>query len=560
MKIKFFPIAAVIAALSMFLLAPTYGQLTRADGPLSATAVGGISWQTIVNNGFVVPDGKPTFKKYDAPTINVNGIVAFRATTGEDLADIGIFYREFPKGPVYRFADTTTQVPYPNDIYGQFTAFPAVPRIAPNSDRIVASAFHTSVWSDPNAPVDAGLGTAGIYSLLNGQELMTGMTQLGGMPYLDQYRVPNTKATPFSAFPGTPAITDSGKLVFNGEYSEDSLLRSGIYFRQLYTQNGYGEAMTMLIADQRTLMPTNDPDAKIYEFGTFNSPTVYGDRVVFTGFDDPITRNAGGIFIANIEADPVIEKLVAIGDSFADLKIERIEQIGNDVSFDGQYVAFWASWGDVTRNIRLNCPTEGDPTLIAYCNGVDPASLYDKEKAVWYQTKDVPAYQGIFLYNIKEGTLYLAAKTGRRVSDFVFWNYSGDVNGADTPRWRPSVSLTTSNGDVVYKARFGKVDVDGRYYNPVDGLYMRDPVANTPVLMLVETGMEGSYIDPTTPMGATYSLPITNVDIDRDGFRGDKLAVLANMSDGNVLWGGIYYTDFNVIPTKAAVNTMTKTR
>jgi hypothetical protein len=77
--------------------------------------------------------------------------------------------------------------------------------------------------------------------------------------------------------------------------------------------------------------------------------------------------------------------------------------------------------------------------------------------------------------------------------------------------------------------------------------------------IVVETGMDGAYLDTSIPVHFRATLPITNVGIERDGFRGNMLAITATMDDGENNWGGVYLTNFDFeTTTKLSGNTSLK--
>ena len=58
--------------------------------------------------------------------------------------------------------------------------------------------------------------------------------------------------------------------------------------------------------------------------------------------------------------------------------------------------------------------------------------------------------------------------------------------------------------------------------------------------------MNSDVLDPSIPGGI---LPIVGVGIERDGFRGNKLAITASMADAENGWGGIYIANIDRGPT-----------
>lgn len=85
-----------------------------------------------------------------------------------------------------------------------------------------------------------------------------------------------------------------------------------------------------------------------------------------------------------------------------------------------------------------------------------------------------------------------------------------------------------------FKARTGITD---------NGIYLKEGAEKSPLLTLVKTGMDGTLfdseaIDPDTNM----VLPVTEMGIERDGFRGNSLAINVSMGTEEAGWAGIYLT------------------
>ena len=78
-----------------------------------------------------------------------------------------------------------------------------------------------------------------------------------------------------------------------------------------------------------------------------------------------------------------------------------------------------------------------------------------------------------------------------------------------------------------FKARTGELVDDGVYVDPVDGIYLgRGPGQGRPsIATVLDTTMDGQLLDPEAPAGST----ITELGLEREGLRGDWLAVSAKM-------------------------------
>ncbi len=66
---------------------------------------------------------------------------------------------------------------------------------------------------------------------------------------------------------------------------------------------------------------------------------------------------------------------------------------------------------------------------------------------------------------------------------------------------------------------------------------------------IVKTGMDGTAIDPKAvyidedePNVDSVSLPVTEMGIERDGFRGNSLVVNVSMGTEEAGWAGVYLT------------------
>lgn len=522
-------------------------------------ALAPIHWSTIVNNSFTMPNSERVFSSYGQPSINSIGTIAFRArSTGSGQRQTGIYYRQYPKGKIFEVADLTTFVPYPNNLETQFQEFSAIPRIAANTNYIATRGNHKPMYTYllPDGS-ETRVGTTGIYVQYNGGLLFTGTAKIGMAPGFSYHAVPGTDpAVAFDVYPGAPAISDNGSIAFKGNFTINNVGKTGIFYRDLVGTPGGGKESIVMIAGSDTDIPNAPPSFRAMTFGSTAPPSIYGDEVVFTGLDNEDNPNYGGIYLAPLAQAPKLRTLVGIGEPVPGVKMPELTRIGEGLSFDGRYVAFWGAWGNETKTVRLYCPVDGNVDIIAYCEGVDPNSVFDPKTGRWYQDKQVMRNQGIFLYDIYARHGYLISDTNSDFNDFTFWGYSGRPPGVgsdqvaegeeEPPRWRSTAFLAASDGMVVFKARTGVQNEVGEYINPIDGIYMRDGVSQTPITVLVETGMNSDVLDPSIPGGV---LPIVGVGIERDGFRGNKLAITASMADAENGWGGIYFANIERGPT-----------
>ena len=306
-----------------------------------------------------------------------------------------------------------------------------------------------------------------------------------------------------------------------------------------------GASPVRLIADNTS---TFIPDTGTV-FGSTAPPSAADGMAVFAGFDNEDDPTLGGIYLARLTgSEPPLATLVSIGEQVPGEASEaRFNRLGEGISFDGRFVAFWGAWGSATKTLVLQCPTEGSNDRVAYCNNQYPHGF----------TTHVPVHQGIFVYDRVTRQLRVVAKTPDDFDDFLYWNFSGHVPGTgegdgEPARWRSSAfvavsgladgSLIDAGFDVAFKARHGDV-VAGAYVDPVDGIYLRHGPGQSPLATLVETGMPGTTLDPEAVDSLTASaLPVTGMGIERDGFRGSSLVVSVSMGSEETGWAGIYMT------------------
>lgn len=565
-------------------------------GMSASAAAPVLQWTTVVNNGDYIPTdacapkisttGCRYFNGYNQPSVNKQGLVVMRARSrgeqGLGQPIHGIYIRDMskPNTPIVRILDRTTLVPQPNNLDTNFVETPAFPRIGIDSDTIATRANQQPVWEYtlPDGS-DTRAGTTGIYTNPFGP-LITGASNLGGVPDFSFFQVPELTGTPFDVFPGAPSVADNNVIVFKGNYTEGTTSRTGVYFRKLEDKaitGADGQQMTPAGGENPVIPIANTKETMIPGTGTlFGStapPSAAGDEAVFAGFDNEDQPTAGGIYLAHLVAYPTLKTLVKIGGQVpgepAGIGFERL---GEALSFDGRFVAFWGAWNVADSKILiLHCSSEGNQDRVAYC--LEHANNTDVQ---------VPVHQGIFVHDDVTGKTYVVAKTGEAssvFSDFVYWNYSGYVPGSESneeggepPRWRASsfVAVSGAPGSIIdlprnqasapqvmarqtkfrvaFKARKG-VLTDGAYQNPTDGIYLSEGPDITDFATLIETGMAGTQIDPQAVDPDTgEALPVTGVGIERDGFRGADLVINATMGNEEASWGGIYLTKINAVP------------
>lgn len=555
-------------------------------------------WQVVVNNGVVVPGDTRLFNSYNQPSVNVNRMVVFRGrskggTTGEPAH--GVFYRNMARGADLKtLFDRNTLVPQPNDVSSTFTEPPAFPRIDMWSNTIASRGSHQPAW-DYLLPdgTETRAGTTGIYTNPFG-DLIAGASNLGVVPDFGFFAAPGSGGVKFDVFPGAPAVADRRTLVFKGNYTvvENGLSvgKTGVYYRKLKDapigsgnlSPAGGTSPAILIANSDTVIPGSKGQVK---FGSTAPPSAVGPFAVFAGFDNEDNPTMGGIYGTLLTGPvPKLLPLVKIGAKVpGEATGALFNKLSEGLSYDGRFVGFWGAWGTDTKELILQCPTDGNKDIIAYCqelygDGINPGTI----SAGFHAT--VPVHQGIFIYDTVTGLTRSVAKTPNDFTDFVYWNFSGKApssggssegggseggDDGEPARWRSAEfvavsglvdgNLLNNNYDVAFKARTAEL-VNGSYANPIDGIYVRKgPDALQPFATVVVTGMDGTLVDPAAtyipvdesgnpiPGATPLPLPVTAMGVERDGFRSNVLAITVSMANDVAGWAGVYLT---TVPAK----------
>ncbi len=465
----------------------------------------------------------------------------------------GVYSRDMARnGPVIPIFDRNTLVPQPNNLGSTFIEPPSFPRIDMWSNTIASRGNHQPVWEYtlPDG-TDSRAGTTGIYTNPFGA-LITGASNLGAVPRFPFFAVPETRGIKFDVFPGAPAVTDGHTIVLKGNYTDaDGVSRTGVYYRDLQrTPAGSGAPMVLIANSVDTYIPGTTT-----VFGSTAPPSAVGRWAVFAGFDNEDDPTFGGIYLAPLarKGGPksVLLPLVEIGGQVPGEEMGVVfNMLGEGLSFDGRFVAFWGAWGDDTKTLHLECPTDGNKDVIAYCKTL-PEDAH---------IKTVPVHQGIFVHDTQAGQTWAVAKTPTDFDDFLYWNFSGKVPGpgddtGELARWRSAAFVAVSGlvdgrlndetAHVAFKARTGEV-INEVYVNPTDGIYLGQGPVPSRLTTVVETGMLGTKIDPDAVYidddNMSVPLPVTTMGIERDGFRGNLLAITVSMGTEEAGWAGIYLT------------------
>lgn len=518
------------------------------------------AWNTAVNNASEAPGGEPgaRFISYNQPALNDDGIMVFRArsrvSTGNPLTS-GIYRLDLFGGPIEKLAIRGDVVPDPNNTVvsgslATFNDFPSTPRIDPGSGLIASRGQHDPAWTYLVDGAETRVGTAGIFAF-QGTTGVTGASLLGAAVELDGvtltfpwFSVPGTVlGTRFDQFPGSPALSDGRYIIYKGNYTDldDGIGRTGIYYRDVVA--GDPQPFTGLIANSDTIIP-NQPMGGIVEFGSTAPPSAANGWVYFTGLDIEEAPTLGGIYRTPIAPTPELQVVAGVGEQVpGEPPGYTFVTFGEalSVSSDGNRLLFWGAWGSETFEKLLLCPEDGRPAVIAFCNEQHPDGFLI----------DVPVNQGFFVFDAPTDRLYRIARTGEEgIEDFVFHNFSGRVPGTgdseddeELARWRSGAT-----GGLSSAAGAPSLAAIKAARNGTSGIYLREGLAfQLPLRTIAEVDTtSGTALDPDAPAGSVVS----EVGVERDGFRNDRLAINAAMlfedpldPEESIGWAGIYFAD-----------------
>lgn len=562
--------------------------------PTDASRDCGSCHEDLTSGGSVVSTGTKVFNSYNQPAVNKEGVVVFRARSrggegggpGQGEPERGIYMRALARqGPLFVVFRRHGTVPQPNNTTvgndGQlawFNEFPSVPRIDSGSDTIATRGQSTPVWTYVlDDGTETRTGTAGVYTSSSHGMPTTGASMVGdvfegGVQTFPHFQVPphgNGAVGPgvgFDQFPGSPAVTERKTIVFKGNFTVGGAGKTGVFYRDIVADGG--TAPIQLIASSFTKIPGCTPDPKAEPqrtclFGSTAPPSAGGKYAVFAGYDDERSPTLGGIYRARMGAKPIaLETVVKIGQQVpGELKGTRFEVFGEAVSVSstGRTILFWGGWGG-KRDVALVCPDEGSVAMRAACDAATNDATEEGDDTVG----QVPKRQGFFVRDMQRGTITPVVKTGDhvdgvQVTDFVYWNFSGRVAGngdeggddiEEPARWRSTSFGAVSGNGVPSISAFKARTADGE-----DGIYLREilPSGMDELVMLLKTG-DPQVVD-VSPQAA--GMEISAVGIERDGFRGNWLALTASMllpaaaavdageGSGEVTgWAGVYVARF----------------
>jgi hypothetical protein len=524
-----------------------------------AMADGALEWLTVVNNGQLMPHSDKLFNGYNQPSIDASGLVVFRARSkGPGQPVRGIYTRDMAVmgsalGVVAAVGD---EVPQPNNTpssgsggsLAKFLEFPSFPRIDAGSGMIATRAQTQPTWTFllPDG-TESRLGTAGVYAT-NAGLLATGVSQLGsvrdantGALVFPWWQVPGTTpGTRFDQFPGAASPSDGEFVVFKGNWTDAaaSIGRTGVYYRSMAAVGG--QAPIQRIADSQMPIPGQLGPAPVL-FGSTAPPSAAYGTAVFLGLDSEEAPTMGGIYLAPLQPDPQLAPVVLLGNQVpGESAGTAFNRMGEALSFDGRWVAFWGAWGTGTRSLTLRCPEDGNADIIQYCQDQYPDGF----------EVQVPEHQGFFVADVWSGDVFEIAKTGSGIDDMLYWNFSGSPGSSgsgdggddqEPPRWRSATFVAVAGVgaerfQAVFKARSADHDLLFRVTGP-GGL----------VEPFVGTGTPGIEIDAQAPAGSA----VVAIGIERDALRGGALAMTASMLDEvtGESWAGVYVS---AMPADAA--------
>ena len=582
-------------------------------------------WTPVVNRNDLLPDSSQPFDRFSAPSVNRGGAVVFRGTAGDVPYPLsGVYLRRMgstgqPLEPMFvRGGDVAS----PNNVEspafsGQFAGyrdFPWFPRL--DADAVMATARGTSgaVWRFflPNGE-ELLEGTSGVFATANGDRY-TAASMLGDVrdpdtlaPYFPEFAVPNEgDGTAFEGFPGIPSMGGSRWVALKGAWRawthpglnhED--YTEGLYVRDL--QSPFEPLLEIVTTETDIPMPLVVKSQPRFE--VIGSPSSYDGQVAFLGVDDDHDPHHGGIYLYTIPQGkgsfgasplgaPSLTAIVEIGDRVPGFDVATgvsgptFEQLGEAISFNDRWIAFWGSWGHKTETIHVDCPEEwevDDPELAKYCQHAHAVSGFHAE---------IPRNQGIFVYDTQTDTIVPVAMTHENqgsdaeIENFVFWTFEGTVpqdwdshgghggggggnsftdensfgmgggggggggggHGEDDgvpvdeteiARWRPNIYLAIENA-----LGYGGTDQEfrvafmGQAHDGHDAIFMASgPSGGTPT-RIISTHDLGSVLDADCPQGAR----ITQLRMEREALREGWFVISATMwnHDTHQSWAGVY--------------------
>ncbi len=567
-------------------------------------------WARVANRNDVIPGTEQPFTFFSEPSVNRLGAVVFRGANGQTsshpLAPVnplaGVYLRLMGSAdqPVQMLFQRGTEVPAPNNVENPplsghlagFREFPGFPRI--DADALMATARGSSgaVWRFylPDGE-EVREGTSGVFATSNGSRY-TVCNMLGDAfdpDTLDmtfpQFGVPNEhEGTAFTGFPGTSTVGDSRYVAFKATWSggwgmamPPDHRQTGLFVRDLAGQEDVlREVISTEMDIPGSTLAKSQPRVEY-----IGAPSACDNNLVFLALDDYERPSHGGIYRTTFFTNPGVANgssstptdlvpVVRLGDAVPGVDHpEQFEELGEAISINGRWIAFWGAWNHDNHEVRFDCPSEEeDPELAKYCQHEENLALHHDGFEV-----HVRDHQGIFVYDIETGTTVLVAQTGNHDGDidsFVTWEFSGTVpndghddhlgggnnhddgiptDQSERARWRmktfAAIETATSFGSdeshfrIAFKGfihnHFDKTFMPPR---PIESIFMAEgPVGDAPVV-IVSTGDLGSTLDPDAPEGST----IRALGMEREALRDGWFVISAKMRnhDTDESWAGVY--------------------
>jgi hypothetical protein len=178
-------------------------------------------------------------------------------------------------------------------------------------------------------------------------------------------------------FPGSPTITDDAFIAFKANWI-DVVAKTGVFSRLLVSdEDSGGPNMSVRIASTDTeiltLIARQEPRLAQLRLRLLLVLKWSLSGRMMSDEDNP---SCGGIYLAKMGSqDSNLTQLVSLGLTLVPNTTtdERIKKVGEGLSFDGQYLAFWGTWGSDTKRVRLFCPETGnrDRRYFCKCNDTD---------------------------------------------------------------------------------------------------------------------------------------------------------------------------------------------
>lgn len=507
-------------------------------------------FDVVVNNSDTIPSTGSLFNAYNQPSISNDGLVVFRARGrgGSGQPATGIFMRQLetaflPQGLIQPVALRGGLLPQPgNNQAATFIEFPSFPRMEATSPLLAFRAQSTPSWKV--LPDGESLGTSAIFSNPAGS-LANTANQLGAVSGFSYFAVPGTvpgTTLRFDQFPGAPSPTNN-QVVFKGNWTTADLTSAtGVYVRDMVAQGG--QDFVRLIADTSTLIP-----GTATVFGSTAPPSAAAGRMVFLGVDNEEAPTKGGLYLSELVGPPQLKPIVGIHGLESLVGAGGLTAIGEAVSFNGKSIGYWGAWGQETFLQQVLCPTDGNAALRAYCVEQSP-----KKDGVYAFT--IPKQQGIFVTDVDSLDTRIVAQTNDQWDTFLTWNFSGRPPGMgetdeqeselELARWRSTAFVALDGtGNVAFKAQeLAPVDlVSELLRQSKDGIYTAANLPGATLQTLLETGMDGALVDPQAE-----NMVVTSVGLERDGYRGGRVAFVASMANGTETWAGVYVATPGPLP------------